>query len=81
MVTRVINVGNSRGIRIPNTILKQLEIGDQLEMIVDETHKEIKLKPVSKVRKNWDNAFKKMHETGEDALLISDSIDMNDWEW
>ncbi len=34
-------------------------------------------------RQGWDDIYKKMHEEGDDILLISDAIDMDskDWEW
>jgi len=83
MQTKVIHIGNSKGIRIPNHILKSLKISDEVDMIVDENKNEIILKPVKKPRENWDLAFKKMKEEKEDILIINDSIDLktDQWEW
>lgn len=32
-------------------------------------------------RQGWEQFFRQMHENGDDKLLISDKIDMGDWEW
>jgi len=81
VVTKIIPIGNSRGIRIPNRILKQLEIDDRIELVFNEESGEITLRPIRNVREGWDEAFKKMHAIGQDELIIDDSIDLHDWEW
>jgi antitoxin MazE len=81
MITKIVPIGNSKGIRIPNHVLKQMNINNQLELIIDESNEEIILKPVHKVRDGWSDSFKKMNENGNDELLIDDSIDLNDWDW
>jgi len=83
MQTKVVNIGNSKGIRIPNHILKTLNITDEIDMVVDENKSEIILKPVRKPRENWELYFKNMNEVGDDKLIINDSIDLktDQWEW
>ena len=81
MITKIVPIGNSKGIRIPNQILKQLDIANQVEMIVDEHSEEIILKPIRKTREGWSDAFKKMSEKGNDELIIEDSIDLTPWDW
>lgn len=36
MLIPIIDIGNSRGIRIPQAVLKQVSFGDEVEMIVSE---------------------------------------------
>jgi antitoxin MazE len=36
---------------------------------------EIVLHPIEEPRKGWDKAFQKMHENGDDLLLIYDVFD------
>ena len=83
MQTKVIHIGNSKGIRIPNHILKSLKITEEVDMIVDENRCEIILKAVKEPRENWDSAFKKMKETKDDLQIIDDSIYLktDQWEW
>ena len=81
MITKIVPIGNSKGIRIPNHVLKQLNISHQLELIINESNNEIILKPVHKIRDGWSDSFKKMHKTGNDDLIINDSLDLDEWDW
>jgi len=82
MKTSVIQIGNSKGIRIPTTILKQCHIENEVDLYINEN--EIVLKPInsSNPRQGWENFFKKMSLNQDDKLLIPDKIglDMEDWE-
>ena len=79
MITKIIAIGNSKGVRIPNHILKQLEIENKIELTVEEN--KIILQPIKNPREEWEVIFKTMHERGEDNLIINDNIDLNGWEW
>ena len=70
MEISVISIGNSKGIRLPKTVLEKYKITDSVEMILEEEY--ILLKPKSLPRSGWEDAFARMHETGEDSLLIDD---------
>ena len=76
----VIQIGNSKGIRLSKTILEKYNITDKVELILEKGY--IILKPKLEPRSGWENAFKKMHENGEDGLLIDDFFeDENLEEW
>ncbi len=82
MLISLVQVGNSKGIRLPKSILDQCHIEDKLEMEV--ANNEIILKPIkNKARDKWAEKFKKMSENGDDELLINDGLDLSDkdWEW
>lgn len=81
MITKIIQIGNSKGIRIPSQVLQELNIENQVELIVGEKKDEIILKPVNKIREGWEESFKKMRTANDDTLVIDDSLDLNDWEW
>ncbi|MBU2651258.1 MAG: AbrB/MazE/SpoVT family DNA-binding domain-containing protein [Bacteroidetes bacterium] len=66
----VIKIGNSKGIRLSKTILEKYNIRDSVELILEEDHIILKAKP--QVRKGWEDDFRKMHENGDDQLLIDD---------
>ncbi|MDX2196845.1 MAG: AbrB/MazE/SpoVT family DNA-binding domain-containing protein [Cytophagales bacterium] len=70
MELSIINIGNSKGIRLSKTILEKYSINDKIELILEKSY--IILKPKTEPRKGWDNAFKKMHENGDDQLLLDD---------
>ena len=80
MELAVINIGNSKGIRLSKTILEKYNIQDKIEVILEKGF--IVLKPKAEPRKNWEKAFSKMHENGDDQLLIDDVFtDENLEEW
>ena len=80
MELSVINIGNSKGIRLSKTILEKYNISEKIEVILEKGH--IILKPKSTPRKNWEKQFKNMHENGDDKLLINDVFeDENFDEW
>jgi antitoxin MazE len=82
MLVSIVPIGNSKGIRIPKSVLEQCNIKDKVELEVQEN--EIVLKPINKsVRENWAEQFKQMAENKEDILVIEDNIlsDSFEWEW
>ena len=70
MEVSVIPIGNSKGIRLSKILLEKYNITDKIELILEKGY--IILKPKSEPRAGWETSFKKMHEDGDDNLLISD---------
>lgn len=70
MKTSIIQIGNSKGIRLGKAILKKYKIYGSVELVLEKEH--IILKPIHTPRKGWEKSFKKMHEKGEDRILIDD---------
>jgi antitoxin MazE len=84
MRARIIKIGNSQGIRIPKPILEQTGIMEDVELEVEKN--QIIIRPISKIRAGWENAFKTMAEKGDDELIhetenISHSWDEEEWQW
>lgn len=80
MELSIIKIGNSKGFRLPKTILERYNISDKIEMILEKG--QIVLRPISEPRKGWDKAFRKMNEEGDDQLLFEDVFeDENFDEW
>ena len=80
MEVSIIKIGNSKGFRLNKTILERYNIKDKIELILEKG--QIILRPISEPRKGWDKAFQKMHEKGDDQLLMNDVFeDENFDEW
>lgn len=80
MLAHLVSIGNSKGIRIPATLLRQYGIQDEVELLPGKD--EIVIRPVSrKPREGWDKAFALMGERQEDSLLIAETLDLEEWEW
>ncbi len=78
MEVSIIKIGNSKGLRLPKTILDRYKITDKVELILEKGH--IILRPIAEPRKGWDTAFQRMHENGDDQLLINDVFEEENFE-
>ena len=79
---KVIKIGNSRGVRIPRALLEEANLGDEVELEVQEG--KVVIKPASEPRAGWEEDFKRMHEAGEDKPLwpyFPNEWDEEEWEW
>ncbi len=80
MLVSVVPIGNSKGIRIPKSILKQLNIEEKVELEVLD--KEILIKPVTKKpREGWHEEFARMHQEKDDRMIIGDLDEQEEFQW
>jgi antitoxin MazE len=80
--TKIVKIGNSRGIRIPKALLEQANLTDEVQLVLERGH--IEVRPARKPREGWDEAFKEMHERGDDKLIdepVPTSWEEEGWEW
>jgi antitoxin MazE len=78
MQTNIIQIGNSKGLRLSKTILKKYDIQDKVEIILEKDH--IIIKPSSNPRADWEKQFAKMAKQGHDELLLPDVFEDEDFE-
>ena len=81
MEVSVVQIGNSKGIRFSKTIIEKYNIKDKVDLILEKG--QIIIKPLSKPRKGWDEAFKEMSDNKDDSLLFSDVFEdenLNEWK-
>jgi len=85
MKTKVVKIGNSRGIRIPKSLIDESGLKSEVELEVLDG--QIIIKSISQSRESWDSSFKKMAKNKDDILLDSDTLarqstwDKEEWEW
>jgi len=80
MHVSVVAIGNSKGIRIPKSVLDQLNISDKVDMEIE--NQKIILKPIKdRPRLGWDTAFKEMHNMKSDVLIIPESMEEDEFQW
>jgi antitoxin MazE len=84
MKTNVVRIGNSRGIRIPKTLLEQCRLGETVELKVE--HGRLVVRAVSRPRSGWDDAFRLMAQQRDDTRLDRESLpqthwDKTEWKW
>jgi antitoxin MazE len=83
MKTRIIRIGNSRGIRIPKAALEQTNLHDEVELEVQAD--QIVIRGATHPRQGWESRFLEMARQGDDALLDehlpSSSWEEREWQW
>ena len=80
MEVSIIQIGNSKGIRFSKTIIEKYNLKDKVDLILEAG--QIIIKPLTKPRKGWEEAFKEMSKQGDDRLLFNDVFeDENFEEW
>ncbi len=85
MITKVVKIGNSRGIRIPKSVIQDSGLTEEVEIEIGDG--QIIVKSLSANRTNWDSAFKKMAKNNDDVLMEPNSSyeasnwDKEEWDW
>jgi len=83
MRLKLVQIGNSIGIRIPKSLLQQCGMEGEIEVEIENNT--LILKPINTdPRANWDSAFSKMEKEASDRLLDSETkteFDEKEWEW
>ena len=80
--SKVVKIGNSRGIRIPRTLLEQAGLTDEVEMTVKGDS--LIIRPARAPRQDWEAQFAGMAEHGDDRLLDESAPtqwDEGEWKW
>ena len=76
--TRLIRIGNSQGIRIPQPLIKQAGLGSEVEL--EAQPGELIIRPARSPRQGWDAQFQAMAEAGDDRLLDGEPLSLTEWE-
>ena len=74
MKAHVVRIGNSKGIRIPKSVIEQCQLHGAVDLIVQQG--QLVVRSAAKARAGWDQAFEQMHRHGDDQLLytVSDKV-------
>jgi antitoxin MazE len=82
MKAKIVRVGNSLGIRIPRPLLEQTGLEGEVE--IEARGDRLIVRPTSRPRAGWAEAFRNMAEHGDDAMLFEippSEWDKTDWQW
>ena len=82
MKARLVQIGNSRGIRLPKTVLAEANLEDEVELKVEPGC--IVIRSARRPRAGWAEAAQQMRKRGEDRLLdqpVSTRFDREEWKW
>jgi antitoxin MazE len=82
MKIRLVQIGNSRGIRLPKPVIEQAGLTDEVELRVEDGAVVISRADVP--RRGWADAAGLLRERGEAYLLDEPDptqFDEEEWEW
>lgn len=80
--TRIVRIGNSRGIRVPKGLLEQAQLPEEVEL--EAEYGRLVVRAAHGPRAGWAAAAKAMRARGDDQLLDAPTctrFDAEDWQW
>ena len=82
MKTRLVQIGNSKGVRLPKTVLAEAQLQDEVELQAEPGR--IVIRSAKRPRDGWAEAARRMRERGDDRLLDAPTatrFDEEEWKW
>lgn len=82
MKTRLVQIGNSRGVRLPKPMIEEAGLDDEVELQVRDGA--VIIKALRDSRSGWEDAAKELRNSSGDLLLDPPTpthFDEEDWEW
>ncbi len=82
MKSKLVRIGNSRGVRLPKPFIDQAGLTDEVELRVREGA--IIISPAHGPREGWAEAAKELRERKEDRLVngvTPTRFDDGEWQW
>jgi antitoxin MazE len=82
MKTHLVRIGNSRGIRLPKTIIVQAGLADEVELGVRDGA--VIIARATSARSGWADAARQMRQRDEDRLIDTSTptrFDEKEWQW
>lgn len=83
MKVKLVRIGNSRGIRIPKSVLEQCGLQEAADLRIEKDR--LVLLPEHRPRQGWEEAFMAAGPSSSDELLLEplpgSAFDREDWRW
>lgn len=81
MKTRLVRMGNSRGVRLPKPLIDQVGLGEEIDLQVQAGS--IVIRPVTRPRVGWAAAAARLAATEEGLLddVSPTRFDRDEWQW
>jgi antitoxin MazE len=79
---RIVKIGNSRGIRIPKTLLDEADLPEEVELHAQPGL--LVIQAVRRPRRGWAAAARRMRTYSDDRLLDGSTpttFERDEWEW
>lgn len=80
--TRIVRIGNSRGIRVPKLLLDEAGLPEEVELRAEPGR--LVVRAATRPRTGWASKARLMRQRGDDVLLDAETpthFDETDWRW
>ena len=80
--TRIVQIGNSRGIRVPKALLDQARLPEDVELVAEPGR--LVVRAARRPRAGWADAARLMRERNDDRLDSGGNrtrFEEAEWEW
>jgi antitoxin MazE len=82
MKAKLIQIGNSRGVRLPKPLIQDARLEDEVDIQLRDGS--IVITPTRKMRAGWSESARLLHDRKQDLLIYSPSrtkFDETEWRW
>ncbi len=82
MKSKLVRIGNSRGVRLPKPLIDEAGLADEVELRVREGA--IIISPANRPRQGWAEAAEQLRERKGDGLVDGHTptrFDDEEWQW
>ena len=83
MKAHIIQIGNSKGVRLPKALLEQAHLTEEVQ--IEAQPNQIVIRSAHLPREDWETAFRTMAQRGDDAMIDEPasvtSFDETEWKW
>ena len=82
MKIRLVQIGNSRGVRLPKPVIEEAGLDDEVELQVRDGA--VIIRALRDPRSGWEDAAEELRSRSGDLLLDPPTptrFDEEDWEW
>jgi antitoxin MazE len=82
MKARIVRIGNSRGVRLPKTLIEHAGLPEEVELLAEPGR--IVVKAIRRPRAGWAEAAQRMRQRDGDHLIDAPTatrFDEEEWVW
>jgi antitoxin MazE len=82
MKAKLVQIGNSRGVRLPKPLLQEAGLTDEVDIRARKGA--IVIRPLGRPRAGWAEAARQLRERNDDRLVdepVGTRFDDEEWQW
>ncbi len=81
MKTKLVRIGNSRGIRLPKLLIEQAGLADDVQLELQG--RTVLIRSLASARTGWAEAAAALAATGDGLLdpVVTTAFDRDEWAW